>query len=207
LLALRRVLEFLDPNADKLSVVPNSGARKKLDAPVEALNLRVLTQTESDLTSQGATQKQHALRHTPVYDHMAPISRIARAELPDTPELHPLRMPKGRLSIERLYAAAIGMAKAAAEEVIVTKEDVRELASTVAEQVKSCTSCKNRRATSPCRPDHRVRTTDSKRSNRSTKEGRHLLQSMVLGIQLASAKGQSVCSARIGPRLQPATPC
>ena len=111
--ALRGVQEFLDEHAAKLGVIVNSGARKKLDAQVEALNLHVLTQSQSDLTSQGATQKQNALRHTVLHDHMAPIARIARAELPDTPEVEPLRMPQERLSTERLYATAIGMAKAA----------------------------------------------------------------------------------------------
>ena len=44
---------------------------------------------------------------------MAPIAKIAAAELPDTPELEPLRMPQDHPSIERLRAAALGMAKAA----------------------------------------------------------------------------------------------
>jgi hypothetical protein len=44
---------------------------------------------------------------------MAPISRIARSDLPQTPEIEPLKMPRGRPTIEKLSAAAFGMAKAA----------------------------------------------------------------------------------------------
>jgi hypothetical protein len=44
---------------------------------------------------------------------MAPIARIARAELPPTPEMSALRMPRQAWKMERLAAAAHGMAQAA----------------------------------------------------------------------------------------------
>jgi hypothetical protein len=47
-------------------------------------------------------------------NHMTPIARIARAELPVAPEVESLRMPKGRPTAEKLAAHAEGMAKAAA---------------------------------------------------------------------------------------------
>jgi hypothetical protein len=55
-----------------------------------------------------------SLREALLRDHMAPIAGIAAAELPQTPELEPLKMPRGSPSIERLRARALGMAKAAA---------------------------------------------------------------------------------------------
>jgi hypothetical protein len=73
----------------------------------------VSDQTGSALASQGVTLKQHTLRRALLRDHMAPISRIARSDLPQTPEIEPLKMPRGRPTIERLSAAAFGMAKAA----------------------------------------------------------------------------------------------
>jgi alkanesulfonate monooxygenase SsuD/methylene tetrahydromethanopterin reductase-like flavin-dependent oxidoreductase (luciferase family) len=45
---------------------------------------------------------------------MAPVARIARADLPNTPEFRPLRMPRGRITPEKLAAAGSGMAQAAA---------------------------------------------------------------------------------------------
>ena len=45
---------------------------------------------------------------------MAPIARIAKVRLPDTPELAALRMPRGRPTILGLAAHAEGMAAAAA---------------------------------------------------------------------------------------------
>jgi hypothetical protein len=53
------------------------------------------------------------LREALLRNHMAPISRIARADLPVTAELEPFKMPQGKPTIERLSAAANGMAKAA----------------------------------------------------------------------------------------------
>ncbi|MDQ2666704.1 MAG: hypothetical protein M3Z05_11910 [Gemmatimonadota bacterium] len=44
---------------------------------------------------------------------MSHVARVAKADLPNTPAIEPLRMPKGRLTTERLSTAANGMAKAA----------------------------------------------------------------------------------------------
>jgi hypothetical protein len=111
--SLRAVQAFLDAHADLLASVANSGARKKLDAQVEGLSTHVATQSGSGLASKGATQKQRALRLTLLQDHMAPIARIAAADLPHTPELLPLKMPRGTPSTETLFAAATGMADTA----------------------------------------------------------------------------------------------
>jgi hypothetical protein len=44
---------------------------------------------------------------------MAKIARIAAADLPNVPELQPLRMPRGKPTVEKLAALAAGMAKTA----------------------------------------------------------------------------------------------
>jgi hypothetical protein len=113
LAALRGVQAFLDAHSDVLSAAATSGARKKLDALVETLSDHATIQTGSILASKGATQKQYALRKALLEDHMAPIARIAAADLPQTPELTPLKMPRGRPSTETLHSAATGMAEAA----------------------------------------------------------------------------------------------
>lgn len=112
--SLRTVDAFLEEHADKLAGVVSSGSRQKLNDAIAELQSHAAEQTGSGLASQGATRKQLALRKALLRDHMAPIARIAKADLPQTPEIEPLRMPKGRPSIEKLAAAAYGMANAAA---------------------------------------------------------------------------------------------
>ena len=115
LLSLRAVQTFLNENAAALGNVPNTGVRKRLDDLVAELNGHSSDQTGNDLASQGATLVKENLRTQVLRDHMAPIARIAKVDLPDTPEIVPLRMPRGNPTVARLAAAADGMAKAAAK--------------------------------------------------------------------------------------------
>ena len=110
---LRSIQAFLDEEAAKLGPIVKSGSRQRLDAAIADLSVHATAQTGSSLASQGATQKQRVLRLALLRDHMAPIARISNAELPQTPQIEPLRMPKGKPTAERLAAAAAGMAKAA----------------------------------------------------------------------------------------------
>jgi hypothetical protein len=112
--SLVAVQTFLDANADSLGTVVTSGARKKLDDLVLQLSGHAAVQTGSAFAAQGATQKHKLLRQALLRDHMAPIARIAAAELPATPEVEPLKMPRGDPSVARLSAIVAGMAKAAA---------------------------------------------------------------------------------------------
>jgi hypothetical protein len=112
--SLRSVKEFLERNKDKLAGVVHTGARERLDAAIAALEGHATSQSGSALAAQGATQTQRALRAALLRDHMAPISGIAHADLPHTPALKPLRMPRGKPTPERLATAARGMAEAAA---------------------------------------------------------------------------------------------
>ena len=111
--SLKAVQHFLDEHAAKLGDVATGAARKRLDDVVAELAAHVADQSGSDLASQGSTKKQRALRAALIRDHMAPISRIARADLPDTPEVQPLKMPRGKPSTQKLASIARGMAKAA----------------------------------------------------------------------------------------------
>jgi hypothetical protein len=106
------VQAFLDQNADPLAGVVKTGARQQLADAIAVLSGHASDQTGSNLAAQGATLKQRALREALLRDHMAPISRVARADLPVTVELEPFKMPQGKPTVERLAAAATGMAKA-----------------------------------------------------------------------------------------------
>jgi hypothetical protein len=111
--SLRNVEAFLDQHADVLDGVVKSGARQKLADAIAALSTHVSGQSGSNLASRGATQRHYARRQALIRDHMAPVARIAAADLPRTPELAPLRMPAQNLPAEKLAAAAYGMADAA----------------------------------------------------------------------------------------------
>ena len=111
--SLRNVEAFLDQHASVLGSVVQSGTRQKLADAIAALATHVSGQTGNNLASRGATQRHYALRRALIRDHMAPVARIAAADLPRTPELVPLRMPSRNLPAEKLAAAAYGMANAA----------------------------------------------------------------------------------------------
>jgi hypothetical protein len=112
--SLRAVESFLDTHADKLVDVQKTGARRRLAELIAQLTGHLSDQWGSQLEGKGATQKHRSLRRVLIREHMAPIARIARAELPPVPEVEPLRMPKGKPTAERLGQLAYGMAKAAA---------------------------------------------------------------------------------------------
>ena len=112
--SLRAVEAFIDGNAATLTGVVSTGARRRLTGAIGELAAHVSDQTGSALASQGSTKNQHLVREVLLHDHMAPLARIARADLPQTPQLAPLRMPRGRPTAPKLAAAANGMAQAAA---------------------------------------------------------------------------------------------
>ena len=112
--SLRAVQKFLTDNGDRLAGVVKTGARQKLDDAIVELTTHASDQQGSNLAAQGNTKTKRTLQLVLRRDHMAPIARIARADLPPTPAVEPLKMPKGRPTVERLAALAEGMAKAAA---------------------------------------------------------------------------------------------
>jgi hypothetical protein len=114
MLSLQAAQEFLDRHPEKLDGVLKTGARQRLDEIIAVAEGHAAQQVGSAIAARGATQAQAALRTALLQDHMAPIARIAKVDLPRTPQLKPLLMPSGRPTIQRLAAAASGMAEAAA---------------------------------------------------------------------------------------------
>lgn len=111
--ALHNARAFLEGNAGPLGGTVNAALRQAVDDRIAGLTTFALEQAGSTLTAQGTTQKHRALRDTLVHEHMAPIAGIALLALPATPELRPLRLPRGRLSASQLAVAAYAMAKTA----------------------------------------------------------------------------------------------
>jgi hypothetical protein len=108
------VQAFLNDNVEKLAGIAKTGARQKLDDAIAELSAHATDQTGHNLAAQGATKNTRALRVVLLRDHMAPIARIARADLPPTPAIEPLKMPKGKPTTAKLAKLADGMAQAAA---------------------------------------------------------------------------------------------
>ena len=114
LLSLNAVDTFLDIHAARLARVVATGARAKLKSTLAELATLRSEQEGNKLVAKSSTVDKGSLRTALMRDHMAPIARIAEAELAQTPEFSSLRMPRGRPTISRLVSAAEGMAKAAA---------------------------------------------------------------------------------------------
>ena len=112
--SLRAVEDFLDDNSATFPDIATSGARKKLGGAIATLSAHATDQSGSTISAQSGTQKTRALRAVLRGNYMAPIARIARADLPNTQELLPLRAPRGNPTTEKLAVAARGMAQAAA---------------------------------------------------------------------------------------------
>lgn len=113
--SLRAVQGFLDANPSKLGSIKSTGARKNLDEAVLRLESQAAIQTGSFINAKGVTQRKRLLEKELRRDHMSPIARIAKAELPTTPDMRPLRMPHGKPTVEKLVGAANGMADSAAK--------------------------------------------------------------------------------------------
>jgi hypothetical protein len=111
--SLRNVEAFLEEHPTALADVVRTGARQQLADTLADLAATANEQSGSVIASMVATRKQLALRHALLGDHMNPIARIAKARLPLTPEMQPLRMPKGRPTPPKLAADANAMAAAA----------------------------------------------------------------------------------------------
>src|SRR4030081_2173295 len=99
LLSLRTVQEFLERNKDVLPELVKTGARQRLDEVIASLNGHASNQAGSAIGMRGATKLQRTLRTALRRDHMAPIARIAKLDLPPVPDLQALRMPRGRPTV------------------------------------------------------------------------------------------------------------
>lgn len=112
--SLRAVRIFLATYADRLAGIVHSQKHQQLDDAITDLESHHAEQAGSFTEARSSTERQYQLRRELLQDHMTPIARIAAADLPDSPELKPLRMPRGRPSTERLAGFARGMAETAA---------------------------------------------------------------------------------------------
>jgi hypothetical protein len=110
LMTLLTVDAFLDAHAEQLPKATAAGIRQRFGEALAEVTQHVQTQHASPLMAQGLTRTMQEKRDSLLRDHMAPITRIARLSAAEVPELEPIRMPRGGPGVQKLLAAADGMA-------------------------------------------------------------------------------------------------
>ena len=111
--SLRAVEQFIDDNAAEISGVVNTGTRQRLTDVIAALETHKSDQAGHGVAVVNLVGQQYELRKQLIREHMAPIARIARADIPQAPKIAGFRMPRGVPGVEKLTADANGMAQAA----------------------------------------------------------------------------------------------
>jgi hypothetical protein len=109
---LRAIQCFLDKYAGRLADVVRSGSRRQLDQAVTDL-ADLATSQATNATAASGVEKSRQIRTNLIEKHMLPIARIAAVDLPRTPELAKLLIPRGSPTAEKLVQAAHAMRKTA----------------------------------------------------------------------------------------------
>ena len=109
--ALSAAQMFIDTNTDRIPGIGDTGARHRLAAIVTNLREQAAHQVGAALAARMATRKLAHLRTILIEDHIAPIVRVARMNLPGGPACGSLRMPRGTPPVPLLAVAAHGMAQ------------------------------------------------------------------------------------------------
>ena len=110
---LRRVQQFLDSFAAKLTVVNATAARKELDQLVLDMGANESAQAINRLNAKSQTATLAVLRRDLVNGHMRPIATIAAAHLRAVPGFKALQLPQGKVKVAVLLQDATAMAEAA----------------------------------------------------------------------------------------------
>ena len=108
---------FLDEYASSFPDIANSDVRKRLRSAVAELRGHATDQDRTTTSVQSGTKQRKTLRNELIREHMAPISRIARANLPRTEEFSALKTPRGNPNTPQLTAAARAMTQTVAANV------------------------------------------------------------------------------------------
>ena len=110
---LKDVRGFLTDRKAVFPGITDTSAYRTVDTSIGDLESHDAVPGESIRTAQSAMISARSIADALVRDLLSPMVRIARAELPNTPEVAPLRVLADKRSVLRLASAARGMAKAA----------------------------------------------------------------------------------------------
>ena len=111
--ALDRVERFIDTNREVLVHVRSSGAYQNFSASRERVLEHMKAQNEHGRGARASVAAKALLRARLVEEHMRPIAVVARAHLPNAPELSAMAAPKAKEAYVRVVASGYGMARAA----------------------------------------------------------------------------------------------
>ena len=113
LASVRNAAAFLDQHAELFAGRIKPAFRTRLTTALANIEATIAEQQGLTRKVKGNAEDRAARRTVLVNEHMAPIARVARLELPNNPSIGQFGMPSARLSTEKLAAAASGMAEAA----------------------------------------------------------------------------------------------
>ena len=113
LASLRTSDGFLNDYAARFAGTLKPALRARFTSVMADLSAIITDQQSLTRAVMGSARDREATRIALGRDHMAPIARVARLELANTPAIAQFTLPTGKLSTEKLAAAANGMAKAA----------------------------------------------------------------------------------------------
>jgi hypothetical protein len=109
LTALNAAHQFLQDYGDRSQGLRESPLRAQLDGILSTIRSHLTAQVVHRMNRDRLVRTQGTLGLVLRRDHLRPIVRTARADLPHTPEFRVLRMPAGRPNIDRLVSAASAM--------------------------------------------------------------------------------------------------
>ena len=112
LAACRQTQQFLDAEAAALGTIPTSGARKRLDDVTVVLEQMGERQGTHRTLAKGALGSELLLARTLRRQHVRPVVRIVRAELPGVTALSAVALPPGGLNSTALATRARDLAAA-----------------------------------------------------------------------------------------------
>ena len=113
--SLENVRRYFYDNKASFTAVVTEPTLLKLDSSIVELGSTASAQNQHTRDLKGSYALQAKYRKALIRDHMIPIARIAKLELADAekPELVKLTVPRKKVSVQQLVAAADGMAEAA----------------------------------------------------------------------------------------------
>jgi hypothetical protein len=107
--SLRGAQLFLQEYAHAIGTIAQTGLVQRLSAIIEAAYAHTTAHAMADVRIPSLAANEQMLLDTLLRDHLTPIVRIARADLPNTPDFKVFRMPDGRPTLDQIIDSARAM--------------------------------------------------------------------------------------------------
>src|SRR3954462_3324388 len=107
--SLRGAQSFLQEYGHALRTIASTGLVQRLDAIIAVAYTHLTDDVVAQTRVNSLAWTEQVLRRELIHDHLSPLVRIARADLPHTPEFRVLRMPAGRPTLDAVVSTARAM--------------------------------------------------------------------------------------------------